>query len=441
MTTTRIDNGRVYVDGDLQPLSILLDGERIAALYHPDLAPNIAADEVIDATGCWLLPAGIDMHVHISDGAETFSPGSRCAAAGGIGTVLDMAPFHGCVTPEQFQAKVEAAGAAYVVDFGLVAGIVVSLEDLPHLAELADLGAPYFKVFMPGQPPVTPEVLWQAVQAAGETGLRLGLHAEESGCLAEVDWDDPLGFAHARPIAAESSATAQVLEMARAAGAPVHICHVSSVQTAELIAEAKDRGVDVTAEIPMHFLLFDENEFLRQGARVKTTPPLRPEGHQALLWQALNEGVIDVLACDHFLGTLDEVPTDPAQMQDAAAGIASLELSLPLLFSDGVQEGKLDLARFVEATAEWPAEIAGLASRKGRIAVGLDADFVFFDPQAEWQVAPQGAFSRNANSPYLGRQLQGRITRTMLRGQTVWDGEQILVEDGYGQHIRSREQN
>jgi len=444
---TRIDKGEVWADGGLQRVSVLIEDERVAALISPDLATQIQADCVIDAGGLWILPGGIDLHVHVSDGAETYGPGTCCAAAGGVTTVLDMAPFHGCVTSAQYQAKVAQAEAECVVDFGLVAGIVVSLDDLPNLGQLARLGAAYFKVFMPADPPVTARELWPAVQAAARSGLRLGLHAEETGCLAgEVDWSDPLGFAHSRPAVAETAATSQLLEMARAAGAPVHVCHVSAARTADLIAAAKAQGVDVTAEVPPHFLLLDENEFARQGPRVKTTPPLRTQGDTQAMWEALADGTLDALACDHFLGRLPGPPTaaeiqvsyDPGNMRDAPAGIGGLELSLPLLFSAGVQEGRLSLGRFVEVTAQRPAAIAGLAPQKGRLAVGADADLIFIDPDAGWTVANQGDFSRAETTPYAGWRLRGRVKRTMVRGRSVWDGERITVEAGWGRHAPSR---
>jgi allantoinase len=226
--------------------------------------------------------------------------------------------------------------------------------------------------------------------------------------------------------------------MARAAGAPIHICHVSAARTTELIADAKSSDVDVTAEAPAHYLLLDESAFITFGARVKTTPPLRSPADNDLLWQALAEGVLDTIASDHYTENLEPYPPEAVLIEKAAAGIAGLELSLPLLFHAGVKGGRISLRRFVEATAARPAQIGGIASRKGRIAIGLDADFVLINPSESWTVTPRGDFSRIAGSPFLGQTLQGRICQTWVRGRPVWDGQDILVQPGWGRWIPSR---
>lgn len=435
-----IANGRVWTAGQLQELSLLVnDDGRIAGMFSSSAGSDIAAGEVIDARGQLVLPGGVDMHVHVQDGAETFSDGTRAAAAGGITTVVDIGPFRACTNAANCESRVRLGEQECVADFTLAGGIVVSHDDLSELAQVAALGAPYFKVFMPSDPPVDTSLLWACVQAAARTGLRLALHAEEVNCLApSVDWDDPLGFPRSRPIVAETSATAQVLEMAAAVGAPVHICHVSAGRTADLVAEYRARGVDVTAETTPHFLLLDEDEFIRQGARVKTTPPLRMRADSQKLWEALREGVIDALACDHYLGELPARGAALPSLKDKEAGIAGLELSLPLIYDAGVRDGRLSLARFVEVTAFRPAAICGLAPRKGAITVGADADLVFIDPDANWTVADRGDFSRIRTTPFVGLPLRGAIRRTMVRGRTVWNGRGIAAEPGWGRFIPAR---
>ena len=440
----RIDNALIWTGERLEALSLLLEGEKITGLVEPRLSIELPADQVVDAQDCWVLPGGVDLHVHVSDGAETFFPGSCCAAAGGITTVFDMAPFHACVTASQFKAKVKQAEREMVTDFGLVAGIVINEEDLENLEELARLGAAYFKVFMPSDPPVSARTLWKAAQTAAHTGLRMGLHAEETACLESIyDWNNPLAFPHSRPAVVESCAVAQLLEMARAAGAPVHICHVSAGRTTELIADAIAHGVDVTAETAAHYLVLDETAFAEQGPRVKTTPPLRTQLDNQALWQALAEGVIDAIASDHYTENLQPAPRDPALIEKAAAGIAGLELSLPLIFSYGVQAGRISLQRFVQAVSLKPAQIANVDDRKGRITPGYDADLTLWDPLGEWSVGAettksQGIFSRVEATPYVGWELRGRIRQTWLRGQCVWDGQNIQAQPGQGQWIASR---
>jgi allantoinase len=434
--TKLVKHGQVWVDGEFRQVDLLIDAQgRIASIENSIATPDREYERVYDAANCLVLPGGIDAHAHIQDGAETFYQGSCAAAVGGITTVIDMPPFHVCSTPVGLKARMTLADEACVVDFSTHGGIVVEPADLIEMDGVASAGAAGFKVFMPAQPPVSREVLWGAVQTAARTGLRLVIHAEEPACLlTEVNWADPLGFANARPPVAETAATAFVLEMAQAAGAPVHICHVSAGRTAELINHYRSRGVDVTAETTPHFLLFHTADFHRLGARLKTTPPLREVCDTEMLWQALAEGVIDMVVSDHYLG---ELPNKDAEVsfEDKGAGIAGLEVSLPLLYHTGVVEKRLTVERFIQVIAENPARIFGFDGRKGKIAPGFDADLVILNPEEEWIVKSVGDFSRAAGLPYEGWRFQGKINSTLVRGMEVWNGESIQVEKGTGKFI------
>jgi allantoinase len=433
-----VTNGRVWVDGSLREVAILVDpAGKISGLLTPAQAAERTVDEVIDAAGACVLPGGIDMHAHLQDGAETFFQGTCAAASGGLTSVVDMPPFHACTDIWGCQRRKELAERECVIDYCLGGGIVLTLDDLDSLDEVASFGSPYFKVFMPADPPVDTVLLWACVQAAARTGLRLALHAEEAAIIKSiVDWESPSGFPRSRPPVAETSAVAQVLEMARAAGAPVHICHVSLGRTADLIDAYRGWGTDVTAETTPHYLLLEEGEYLHQAIRVKTTPPLRSRKDCELLWQALAGGVIDALVSDHYLGELPQPGTSTRSIQEVEGGIAGLELSLPLPYHAGVSAGRLSLERFVEVTATRPAQILGISNRKGAIQPGMDADLVFLEMHT-WKVAPLGSFSRIAVTPYLEWKLSCRVGRTLLRGKTVWDGASILARRGYGQFIPS----
>jgi dihydroorotase (multifunctional complex type) len=437
---TLIKNGQVWTSGALRKIEILIgEGGKIIGLFDRHQSISLKAEETIDAAGGLVFPGGIDMHAHTQDGAETFFPGTSAAAIGGITSVVDMPPFHACTTQQGCLERMRLAQNECVTDFGLGGGIVVTQEDLKYIDDVARFGSPYFKVFMPSDPPVDAALLWASVKAAAHTGLRMAIHVEEVGCLdSDVDWGDPLGFARARPAVAETSAAAQVLEMARAAGAPVHICHISAGRTAELIDIYRKWGVDVTGETAPHYLILDESEFRRRGARVKTTPPLRSPQDNQILWQALADGVIDAVISDHFLGELPQLGKPSLGLRELEAGIASLELSLPLLYEAGVNQGRISLNRFVEVTATRPAEILGFAYCKGKIALGLDADLVILDPQATWTASATWPDSRISMTPYEGKKFQGQVVRTLVRGKTVWDGQTICAGRGFGQFVASR---
>lgn len=435
-----IKNGSVWTGGGLRSLTVLVDAVgKIGGLLAPSSMVHLDPGREVDAAGLIVLPGGVDMHVHIQDGVETCLEGSRAAARGGITTVVDISPNHVCTTAAGYRARIEQFERESVVDVNLAAGIVVSHEDLAELGEIKRLGAAYFKVFMPSDPPVDARLMWAAIQTAARTGLRMALHAEEMSCVAPVvDWSDPFSFPRSRPPVAETSAAAQALEMARAAGAPIHICHVSSGRTAELVANYRAAGTDVTAETTPHYLLLDEDAFVTSASRVKTTPPLRVGANKELLWQALRDGVIDSLACDHYLGELPPRGAAFPAMRDKEPGIAGLELSLPLVYSAGVSENRLTLERFVQIASSRPAEILGLSDRKGSLEVGADADLILLEPNAVWTVSDPGEPSRIYTTPFLGRTLRGRVRRTMVRGRWVYDGERVVGDKGWGDFVPAR---
>jgi dihydroorotase len=433
----RIDNARVWSGERLQQLSIVVNGEKVAALIRPEEADIFPVDSVVDANGLWILPGGIDLHAHISEADETFYRGTCCAASGGITTVFDMAPFHACITVSQLEQKTAEVEANSVIDVGLIGGIVVENSDLELMDELAEAGTAFFKVFQPAEPPVTTETIWKAVQTAARTGMRLVLHAEDPSLLLPLgDPRDPLSFPHSRPAVAETSVVAQVIDMARASGAPVHICHISTGRTAELVAWGKAHGVDVTCETTPHYLLLNETDFAVYGARVKTTPPLRTKRDSGELWQALECGIIDALISDHYTESSETLPMGAEFIPDAAAGIAGLELSLPLIMHE-VLQGRLSLQRFVEVAATVPAKLAGISMLKGSILPGMDADLAFWDPNAVWVVEPAAEFSRIHSTPFAGWTLNGRVTQTWVRGKQVWDGSKIQVTPGYGRRVKT----
>ena len=432
MKKTLVKNGQVWTENDFRAVDLMIANGKISAVTQSGETPQGFTGEVINAEGLLVLPGAIDIHAHIQDGAETFYQGSCAAARGGVTTVVDMPPFSTVIDQKTWQERRAWGERECVTDFGLTGGIVTRMEDLDHLDELVDAGVAQFKLFMLMKPPTA--LVWAAVKKAAQTGLRLTVHMEEPACLEEVDWDDPLGFVKANPPAAENVAAAQVLEMARAAGAPVHVCHVSSGRTVELIEMHKAWGTSVTAETGPQYLLLTEDDYLKQGDRVIATPVLRKREDAEMLWEGLQTGVIDCVITDHFLGALPDPGKPRPALKDAEPGIASLEVCYPLMVDAFLHRRKLDPAVLVDVMASRPAELMGIDDRKGRIAAGMDADLVFIDSQADWKIADLGEHSRISTLPYEGRHINAFNRRTMVRGVTVWDGEQILVEKGHGRY-------
>jgi len=438
MKKTLVQNGLVWTEEAFREVDLLISDGKIDAIQTAGTFVAEFSGERVDADGLLVLPGAIDIHAHIQDGAETFYQGSCSAAKGGVTTVIDMPPFSTVIDRQTWEERKVWGERECVTDFGLTGGIITKMSDLDHLDELVKAGVAQFKIFMLMKPPT--ELIWAAVKEAARTGLRLTVHMEEPACLGEVDWDDPLGFVKANPPAAENVAAAQVLEMARAAGAPVHVCHVSSGRTVELVGMHKDRGTAVTAETCPQYLLLTEDDYLEQGDRVIATPVLRRAEDSEMLWQGLQAGVIDCLITDHFLGALPDPGKPRPALKAAEPGIASLEVFYPLMADIFFHQRKLDPAILVDVMASRPAELMGIDDRKGRIAVGMDADLVLLDPKMRWKIADLGQNSRISTLPYEGWRVQMFNRRTMVRGETVWDGEKIAVDKGFGNYCGTDEE-
>ena len=430
-----IINGKVWQNDSFQDAALSIKNGLIEAILPTSHSPSSSEDQIMDMDGCLILPGGIDLHAHIQDGAESFFTGSCAAVKGGLTTVVDMPPFQTVTSRAQWLERAAWADRECVCDFGFTGGIVINKNDLGHLDELGSCGISQFKVFMLSKP--SDELLWQAVQVAAKTGLRLTVHMEEPSLLQEIDWNDPLGFFKANPPEAENVAVARMLEMARAAGAPIHVCHVSSARSIELIDKYKSWGTAVTAETTPHYLILNQNNIVDFPERAIVTPALREEHDNKVLWQALEDGVIDILVSDHFLGALPDATRPRPTPKDAEPGIAGLEVSMPLVYTFGVKRGQLSMQRFVEAFSHTPAALAGVAHQKGAIEPGLDADLVIFDQTKVWSVRSLGNDSRIPTLPYEGWQLQGFVNHTFVRGEEVWNGNKITGKSGWGCPIPS----
>jgi allantoinase len=381
-----------------------------------------------------LLPGAVDVHVHTrSYDGEGIERCTRSAAAGGVTTIVDM-PYDAAGpidSLEAFEAKVGDVEREAHVDVALWA-TVPPRGPIEEVAALVAAGAAAFKLSTfethPKRFPRIPDgQLLTAFEQIAAAGGLAGVHAENdeivrAGIAAEqaaTGGADPLAHARSRPPVAEHEAIARVLELARATGVRLHVCHVSTPRGVELVAAARRDGVDVSAETCPHYLLLDESALSRIGGEAKINPPLRSA--------SLPPDGLDLISSDH-VGWPVERKHGP-DIFALASGAPGVELIVPLV-NDAL--GPAELVRLVSAA---PARRFGLWPRKGNLMPGADADVLVLDPDAEFVVDPASLVTEAGWSPYKGRRLRGRVLAAFSRGVQVWDGQRATSEPGHGRFV------
>jgi allantoinase len=417
---------RAVVDGAVRPCVVEIRDGVIAGLSErlPAGARGVVeltADEV-------LLPGLVDTHVHINEPGRTewegFASATRAAGAGGVTTLIDM-PLNSVpptVDVPSLSAKRAAAEGQCHVDVGFWGGAVPT--SLGHLRELHDDGVFGFKAFLVNSgvaefAPLSDTQLHDAMKEIADFDGLLIVHAEDPASVGEAHGRAYRDFLASRPSEAEVRAVQRVIDGARATGLRVHVLHLASAAALPALAAARADGVRVSAETCPHYLTLSAEEVGDGATQFKCCPPIRDAGHRDALWQGLADGVIDVIVSDHS-------PAPPAlkRLGDgdfgaAWGGIASLQLGLPIVWTHA-RARSFGLPDIVRWMAERPAELAGLR-RKGRIAVGADADLVAFAADERFVVDPGRLRHRHPITPYAGRELTGVARRTWLRGRLVDD--------------------
>jgi allantoinase len=422
-TVIRAD--RAVTDTGERPAAVVVDGERIEAVLGRG-APVNADRELVLAADEVLLPGLVDTHVHVNEPGRTewegFASATRAAAAGGVTTLIDM-PLNSLpptTDAEALAVKRKAADGQCAVDVGFWGGAVPgNLAELPALHRAGVFG---FKCFLLPSgvdefPPLNPAELVAALRHTAADNALMIVHAEDPGLVTDAHGRRYADFLASRPRAAEDTAIAGLLELARQTGARVHVLHLSSADALPMIAEAKAAGLPITAETCPHYLALSAEEVPDGDTRFKCCPPVRESGNRDALWRGLAEGTIDAVVSDHSPSTADLKRLDTGDFGAAWGGIASLQLGLPVVWSQARERGH-GLADVVRWMAGNTATLAGLAT-KGRIAAGADADLVVFAPDQSFTVDPGRLHHRNPVTPYAGRTLNGVVRRTWLRGQPI----------------------
>jgi allantoinase len=432
---------RIVTPDGIRPGAIIVRNDvrdgKIGGIVHADELP--ADTEVHDFGESTILPGLVDSHVHINDPGraewEGFETATRAAAAGGYTTLVDM-PLN-CLPPTAtvaaLAAKRKAAAGRCWVDWLAWGGVVSGNQE--EIEALGAAGVPGFKCFLihpgiDGFTMVTEAELRAALPHVARTGLPLLVHAELPGPvdqatlrLRDADWRCYSTHLQSRPEEAELAAIRLLLSLCRQYKFRLHIVHLSASSALAELCAARAEGLPVSVETCPHYLHFCAEEIPDGATWCKCAPPIRSRENRERLWQGLKDGIIDLVATDHSPCPPAMKRLDEGSFKTAWGGISSLSLALPVIWTEASRRGftLTDLTRWM---CEEPARLAGCSARKGRIAEGFDADFVIFEPEAEFVVTKDRLHYRHPVSPYLGETLHGVVKATYLRGQCVFtDGQ------------------
>lgn len=425
-------------------LAIAVTGARITAV-EPLSGSVLSGQDVLElGPDVVLMPGLVDSHVHVCEPGNTewegFATATKAAAAGGITTLVDM-PLDSVpttVNAEALQVKRKAADGQCHVDVGFWGGVIPG--NGPELAPLADAGVAGFKCFVadsgsPDFPPVSPRQMTEALALAARLDRPLLVHAESAEAAAAIQAAAPgrsyASYLAASPRGLENLAIAQVIEAARVTGGHAHIVHLSSSDALPMIASARRDGVRITAETCPHYLTLAAEEIGDGETACKCAPPVREAGNRELLWSGLRDRVLELVVSDHSPCTPEMKELGTGDFGRAWGGIASLQLSLPLVWTQARSRGfgLGDIAAWMSAA---PARLAGLTA-KGRIATGYDADLCVLAPDEPFTVDQAQLYHKHpATAPYAGRRLYGVVRASILRGRQIDLGQpcgQLLSRD------------
>lgn len=434
----------VTPDGTIRAALAVQNG-RIAAIGNDDAMPQAA--RVFDAAGLHLLPGLIDTHVHLrapgNPEREDVASGSASAAAGGVTTILEMPiSVPACSTPEVFRRRCEVFRDS-LVHYGFYAG--ASGDNLDQIQSLADAGVIAYKTFRTGPVPGREHEFWgiccpdagqmlETMRRVKETGLLHVVHAEEVQILDLVQRQikqagrtDYKVHPDSRPLIAETTSVGQMLAMARETGVRFQVAHASAPAVVDLVTRAREDGVNATVETCPPYLFFTEEAFREHGPYAKINPPMRTAEDVEGMWERLRRGEIDVIGTDHSPFLVSEKEPFWGNIWGAYPGAPGLEAFLPLMLT-AVNQGKLSLRQMVKVTAENAARLFGLYPRKGRIAVGADADLVLVDMERTYGMAPLTwhTKSRETGRIFAGFPCQGAPVATIVMGQVVVQENRII---------------
>ncbi|MCM3081121.1 MULTISPECIES: dihydropyrimidinase [Brevibacillus] len=450
-----IRGGTIVTAADTYQADVLIDGEQVVAIGKE---LHVEDAEVVDASGCYLLPGGIDPHTHLdmpfggTVTSDDFFTGTKAAAFGGTTSVIDFCltnkgeSLHQAIATWHEKAKGKA-----VIDYGFHLMISDANDDV--LKELESVvtaeGITSLKVFMAYKNVLMAddETLFKTLIRAKELGAMVQVHAENGDVLdylikqaLEQGNTDPIYHAYTRPPEAEGEATGRAIALTALADAQLYVVHVSCADAVRRIAEAREKGWNVYGETCPQYLVLDISDLDRpdfEGAKYVWSPPLREKWNQDVLWSALKNGILQTVGSDHcpfnFAGQKELGRKDFTKIPN---GGPIIEDRMTLLFSEGVRKGNISLNQFVDITSTKVAKLFGMFPQKGTIAVGSDADIVLFDPTVKRTISVETHHMNVDYNPFEGMEVYGEVVSVLSRGSFVVRNKEYVGHAGAGKFVK-----
>lgn len=440
--------GTIVTASETYAADIGISGESIA-----EIGTNLQGAREIDATDLLIMPGGMDAHVHLSldqdpvpgepHWCDNYETGSKSAAAGGITAVGNMVfPHPGETMRQAIEREMADVERQAIIDVFLHPILTdpdtQPLSDIPILSEMGHKTLKYFMSF--GGFTKNPAPYLEATDLAAANGMLTMIHCEDSVIIdrslerlverGEVDFTF---YPQARPVKAEVAATARAVAFAENANAPTYIVHLSCTGALDEVRKGRGRGAPLWVETRPLYLYFTSERFAEpDGPKYAGQPPLREQPDVDALWDAMASGEIDTLCTDHAPWLFEHKVFPGIDITQLRPGVADLETMLPMLWSKGVETGKLSPNRFVELISTNAAKLFGMYPKKGSIAVGSDADIVLWDPNDTHKVEATTFFTACDYSPFEGWDVTGWPRMTLSRGEIVYQRNEILGRPGRG---------
>ena len=456
---TLIQHGTVINADSTITADVLIEGERIVAVA-PSIDPK--GHTLVDATGLLVMPGGIDVHTHLdmpfggTTSADDYFTGTRAAALGGTTTVIDFAlQSRGHTLAEAFAIWDAKAEDKACVDYSLhmaITDLGAHNEALAEMEQMVARGITSFKLFMayPNVLMIDDGLMFRVMQKAAELGALILVHAENGGAIDVIvaqalarGETAPHFHALTRSTQAEAEATHRAIALAEMAGATVYIVHLSNSDSLRELEAAQARGLRALAETCTQYLVLSLEEQMPgrsfDEAKYVFTPPLRLKANHAPLWQALADGSLSIVSTDHCpFRFADQKSLGKDDFSKIPNGGPGIENRMQLLWHHGVNAGLITAQRFVALTSSEPARIFGMGLSKGRIAEGMDADLLLWDPKADYTITAATQAMNTDYSMFEGWRVKGNAAKVWSRGELVVDEGKFVGHAGHGRFVKRK---